>query len=114
LPGRERLAQGSFDFVDVGSAAEYHHPRLPKSRYFNPVLQIVQQSPLFGERRVMISHYLKRRYPVRVMHLRIDHRVGRSIIETLDWHAQDPLHDLAGPSLIASLVWPPSFHEATP
>jgi hypothetical protein len=61
----------------------------------------------------MISHHLKRRLPIRVMHLRIDHRVSSSIIETLDWHAQDPLDNLARPLLIASLSRP-AFHKAIP
>ena len=71
----------------------------------------VQRILLAVERLIRISHYLKRRHAVRVKHQRVDLSGSRSIVEALDWHGEDRLHNLASPSLIASLGWPPSFHE---
>jgi hypothetical protein len=55
------------------------------------------------EFRVVIAHNLQRRYAVGVMHQRVYLSGPGSIIETLDWHAEDRSHNMARQSLVVSL-----------
>jgi hypothetical protein len=55
------------------------------------------------EFRVVIGHNFQRRDAVGVVHQRVNLSGSRSIIETLDWHAEDRRHNRASQSLVVSL-----------
>jgi len=90
----------TFLIVAVLASRTVHDFRSPV--YFDLVPYASDGLLLSLECRVVIAHNLQRRYAVGVMHQRVN-LSGGSVIESLDWHAEDRRHNMASQSLVVSL-----------